>query len=163
FEVIGDGFSTDPINDHVLVEGQGDIISDRGTSADDCRSPSKKKPCLWVENPQKMHVVGYKGEPYQGPVNLSVRVGDTTSSTKQSLVLARMSPSGVLIVAVAIFVLLCFLIYRLVSSGVDEHLIDGKKLPPWAAFFLDRQTNSYSLSKFQLFLFAFVFIFGYLY
>jgi hypothetical protein len=162
FDVIGDGFSTDPVNDHVLVEGQGDIIADRGVSADDC-SQNKKKPCLWVENAQKMHVVSYTGEPYQGQVNVSVRVGATVSTTKQSLILARMSPSGVLLAAVAIFVLLCFFIYRLVSSGVDEHVIDGKKLPPWSAFFLDSETNSYSLSKFQLFMFAFVFVFGYLY
>jgi hypothetical protein len=163
FEVIGDGFATDPINDHVLVEGQGDIIADHGVSADDCGKKDKKKPCLWVENAQRMHVVGYPGEPYQGPVNLSVGVGSAVSATKQQLILARMSPTRVLIAAVAIFALLCFFIYRLVSSGMDKAMIGGKKLPPWSAFLLDRETNSYSLSKFQLFSFSFVFVFGYLY
>jgi hypothetical protein len=163
FDVIGDGFSTDPANDAVIVDGQGDIIVDRGVSAEDCRSSKRKLPCLWVENAQKMHIVGYKGEEYQGPLNLSVRVGSVTPATKQPLILARMSPTGVLIAALLIFVLLCALIYRLVSSGVDQHISDGKPLPPWSAFFLDRETNSYSLSKFQLFAFSFIFIFSYLY
>ena len=74
-----------------------------------------------------------------------------------------MSGGGVFVAALGIFFLLCFLIYRLVRGGVDTLVIDGKPLPPWASFFLDRETISYSLSKFQLFAFAFVFLFGYLY
>jgi hypothetical protein len=162
FDVIGDDFSTNPENDSVIVDGQGDIIATHGSSMD-CANPATKKPCLWVENAQKMHVVGYRGEPYQGPVSLSVRVGSVTSATKQQLILARMSPPRVLFIAIATFAILCYVIYLLVRGGVDPHIIDGKRLSPWAAFFLDRETNSYSLSKFQLFLFAFVFIFGYLY
>jgi hypothetical protein len=73
FDVIGDGFSTNPADDAVLVDGQGDIIADRGTSAEGCKN--KKLPCLRVENPQKLHVIGYQGEKYQGPLNLGVKVG----------------------------------------------------------------------------------------
>jgi hypothetical protein len=162
FDVIGNGFSTQSENNHVLVEGQGDIIASYGHNEAECRSKAEK-PCLWAENAQKMHVYGYKGEPYQGPLELRVRVGSVTTPNKQSLVLARMSAGGVFFAALGIFLLLCFLIYRLVRGGVDDHVVEGKPLPPWAAFFLDRSSNSYSLSKFQLFAFAFVFLFGYLY
>lgn len=162
FEVIGDGFSTQSVNNHVLVEGQGDIIVSYGMNEKECQDKAEK-PCLWVENPQKMHVYGYKGEPYQGPLELRARVGSVTTQHKQSLILARMSAGGVFMAAIGIFLLLCLLIYRLVRSGVDKLVIDGKPVPPWAAFFLDRETNSYSLSKFQLFAFGFVFLFGYLY
>ena len=164
FDVIGDGFSTLSENNHVLVEGQGDIIVSHGVNEKDCRDKDKvEQPCLWMENPQKMHVYGYKGEPYQGPLELRVRVGSVTTQNKQSLILARMSAGGVFMAALGIFFLLCFLVYRLVRSGVDKHVIDGDPLPTWASFFLDRETNSYSLSKFQLFAFGFVFLFGYLY
>jgi len=65
FDVIGDGFSTNPADDAVLVDGQGDIIADRGTSAEGCKN--KKLPCLRVENPQKLHVIGYQGEKIRAP------------------------------------------------------------------------------------------------
>jgi hypothetical protein len=34
---------------------------------------------------------------------------------------------------------------------MDPHIVDGKRLSPWSVLCLDRETNSYSLSKFQLF------------
>ncbi len=163
FDIVGDNFATDPSEDRVKVDGQGDIIklSDKDKKCEGIIDPNKL-PCLWVESAQKMHVVGYQAEKYQGQLNLSVEVDDSTSEKKQ-LVLARMSAGGVLISAVVLFGLMCFFIYRLVARNLDPRAADGTTLPRWAAFLLDQQTGTYSLSKFQLFLFSAVFVFGYIY
>jgi hypothetical protein len=42
FDVIGDGFSTNPANDAVLVDGQGDIIADLGPP----RRTARTRSCL---------------------------------------------------------------------------------------------------------------------
>jgi len=92
-----------------------------------------------------------------------VKVGSVTSSTKQKLILARMSPGGVVVVAIAFFALLWVIVHRLVASGMGS--AHCRRQAPFAlvVLFLDRETHSYSLSRFQLFLFAFVFLFSYLY
>jgi hypothetical protein len=74
-----------------------------------------------------------------------------------------MSETGVLTFSVAIFLVLGFIIYRLVACGIRDILIDGKRISPFFSFFLDKESLTYSLSKFQLFLFSATFVFGYLY
>ena len=41
--------------------------------------------------------------------------------------------------------------------------VEGHRYSPFASFFLDKETDTYSLSKFQMLLFSVTFIFGYLY
>src|SRR5258708_22196566 len=113
-----------------------------------------------------MHIVCYQPKRYQqwyqGPLSEKVRVGEASSGEKK-LVLARMSETAVLIWTVAIFGILCFVIYKLVTGGVRDYVVHGQRYSPLRAFLLDKETNSYSLSKFQFFLFSLVFVFGYLY
>ena len=59
FDMIGGGFSMQAVNNHVLVEGQGDIVVSYGMTEKECRDKAEKS-CLWVENAQEMHVYGYK-------------------------------------------------------------------------------------------------------
>jgi hypothetical protein len=161
FEVIGANFSTFPQDDQIYIGGDPKIGKDhRFSSAEPCRDLTT--PCLWVESSEKLHVVGYKKERYEGPLLLSVGVGSARSAQKQ-LVLSRMSETGVLVASLAIFGVLMFILYRLVASGMRDNVIDGQHYSPFWSFFLDKQTNSYSLSKFQLLMFSSVFAFGYLY
>jgi hypothetical protein len=74
-----------------------------------------------------------------------------------------MSEAGVLVWSIAIFMVLAFFIYRLVARGIKDDVIDGKHYSPFWSFFIDKETSTYSLSKFQLLLFSAVFVFGYLY
>jgi len=162
FEVVGQNFSPDADNDHIYIAGQGDVIKSRAADATKCADPANRKPCLWVEAPEKLHVVGYEAEPYQGPLRLSVGVGVIRSGERQ-LVLSRMSAARVVASTILIFGVLGFIIYRLVARGLKDDVIDGKHYSAFWSFFIDPQSNSYSLSKFQLLLFSCTFVFGYLY
>jgi len=163
FDVIGHNFSENPQDDQIYISGKGSIVApdNRFSQEAECEK-SIKKPCLWVESTEKLHVIGYQNERYQGPLLLSVQVG-TARSAEKPLVLSRMSETGVLFFSIAIFLALGFLIYRLVAQGMRDNVIDGRRFSPFWSFFIDKQTNSYSLSKFQLLAFSSVFVFGYLY
>jgi hypothetical protein len=162
FDVIGQNFNEDvPEDNKIYVSGQGQIIKEWAADKQHC-ADSDNLPCLWVESSEKLHVVGYKNESYQGPLTFSVQVGSVRSAEKR-LTLSRMSETGVLLFSTAIFLVLAYIIYRLVAGGLRDNVIDGKRYSPFWSFFIDKQTNSYSLSKFQLFSFFSVFVFGYLY
>ena len=51
----------------------------------------------------------------------------------------------------------------LVSHGVQDYVIAGVKFSPLASFLLDKDTNTYSLSKFQLLALSLVSFFAYVY
>ena len=168
FDVVGQNFSSTPEDNNVYIAGQGLIIKSWGTKEDpDCKE-HPAFPCLWIDPanvdqpPDKLHVVGYQAEHYQGPLSFSVDVRGIRSGEKQ-LVLSRMSEPGVLFWSVAIFLVLAYIIYRLVARGMRDNIIDGNHYSPFWSFFIDKETNSYSLSKFQLLAFSSVFVFGYLY
>lgn len=163
FDIIGQNFNKDvPENNQVYISGRGPIIEDWSTDKQHC-DESPKLPCLWVESSEKLHVVGYRAERYQGPLTFSVQVGSTRSAPEKKLTLSRMTETGVLILTIGIFLALAYIMYRLVARGMRDNVIDGEHYSPFWSFFLDKQTNSYSLSKFQLFSFFSVFVFGYLY
>jgi hypothetical protein len=162
FDVIGQNFNAGVPNDNqIYISGRGPIIQNWSPDKQGCDNGSP--PCLWVESTEKLHVVGYKAESYQGPLSFSVQVGTAPRSPEKKLTLSRMSETGVLIWSIGIFLLLGYIIYWLVSVGMRDNLINGKRYSPFWSFFLDKQTNSYSLSKFQFLLFSCVFVFGYLY
>jgi hypothetical protein len=186
FALIGENFSETASENAVEVEGQGNIVAplpkppappDGGpvptrTPAEEesaCRALAGRQPCLWVEDQgRRIQVRGYKpGGRFQGPTTVRVRVGNSSQlgvvSNSTKLVLARMSATGVLTWTLVLFVVLTYTLFRLVAAGMKDQLIHGQRFTPWYAFFIDSQTNTYSLSKFQLFAFSFTFIFGYLY
>jgi hypothetical protein len=162
FDVVGQNFSEEPKDNQVYVSGQGPIV--RSWKGPRGCEPANQLPCLSVDSPEKLHVSGYSSERYQGPLSLSVGVaGSGVRSAEKPLILSRMSETGVLLSSIAIFLTLGFAIYRLVAHGIRESTINGKRYSPFWFFFIDKQTNSYSLSKFQLLLFFSCFVFAYLY
>jgi hypothetical protein len=170
FDVVGQNFSSTPTDNNVYIAGQGLIIAPGGwgtTEDPDCKKHSQF-PCLWIDPPNgdrppdKLHIVGYQAQRYQGPFTFSVDVRGVRSAEKQ-LVLSSISEPGVLFWSVAIFLVLAYIIYRLVARGMRDNIIDGNHYSPFWSFFIDKETNSYSLSKFQLLAFSCVFVFGYLY
>jgi hypothetical protein len=164
FEVIGQGFSSNLADDDMYIAGQGPIIQSRADNNDPkCENTTGNQlPCLWYESSDKLHVVGYSAGPYQGPVSFYVKVGSVQSAQK-TLVLARLSPAGIRFWSIIIFGILAFIIYRLVAQGMRDHVIDGQRYSPFYSFFLDKETDTYSLSKFQLLMFSVTFVFGSLY
>lgn len=169
FALNGQNLPKEPAEVAVVVDGVGNILaaSAAAASAKACaeRGKGDPLPCVLIDDPGRRIVVrGYspQARAYQGPINVRVRAGDVLSNPTK-LVLARMSATGVLVVTVALFGALAYTIYRLVARGMKGTTIHGIRYSALHAFFLDGQTQTYSLSKFQLFAFSFVFIFGYLY
>lgn len=178
FDLIGEGFSADVCSNDVTIAGQGSIIQRRTNSAAECAAgraiecpglaprAAAAAPgdgaCLWVEGDRLMHVVGYPGGGYQGPVSVSVRVGSITTPP-QPLVLARMSATAVLILSGVAAILLFYGIAWVVGGGLANHAISGRRLNIAQSFLFDPETNSYSLSKFQFLMFSATFIFSYVY
>jgi hypothetical protein len=170
FDVIGQGFSKTREDNKIVIRGQGQIIQSWADNQKDCDAkPKEKKPCLWYdpEDPDKLHVVGYLGEAYQGPLSFKVQVGDVQSAVEKPLVLARLSPAGIRFWSIIIFSVLAYTIYWLVAKGLRNNAVDtvigGQSYSPLESFVLDKETDTYSLSKFQLLLFAGTFVFGYVY
>jgi hypothetical protein len=169
FDVVGQGFSNKREDNNIYIKGQGLIVKSWADNQKTCEESSKeKKPCLWYDpqQPDKLHIVGYPGEAYQGPLSFRVQVGSVQSGVDRPLVLARLSPSGIRFWSILIFGVLAYVVYGLVAAGLRngvDNVIDGQRYSPFTSFFLDKQTDTYSLSKFQLLLFSATFIFGYLY
>lgn len=184
FTLVGDHFSTDACYDDVVVQGQDSIVKFRGVNAEDCRTnpnreakakacpegspgakPGANTPqgtCLWVESSRLMHIVGYPASSYQGPMRVSVRVGNASSEQRQ-LVLARRSPAAIFVLSAGATAVLFLIVSWTVSHGLAHNKIGTRRLNLLETFILDSETNTYSLSKFQLLLFSATFIFGYLY
>ena len=160
FDIVGENFSRNPDNDDVTIEGQGSIVKHRATNQAACAAVAD---CLWVENERLMHIVGYSAEEYQGLVNIGIRVGNVTASDQKPLVLARRSGTVVFILAAGLSGLLFWIVKYIVGSGLANNMVGSRRLNLLQSFILDPQTNSYSLSKFQLLAFSATFIFGYLY
>jgi hypothetical protein len=169
FALNGQNLPKEPAEVAVVVDGLGNILP-AGAAAVGAKACAEREkgdplPCVTIDDPGRRIVVrGYspQARAYQGPINVRVRAGDTLSNPTK-VVLARMSAAGVLIATVVLFGALAYTIYSLVARGMKGTMIHGVRYSPLHAFFLDGQTQTYSLSKFQLFAFSFTFIFGYLY
>jgi len=96
-------------------------------------------------------------------VQFQVRVKDKVSKP-HAVTFAAYSQQAVFFMALAGFVGLAWIIVRVILwKGVGYYEIQGKTYGPLASFFLEKQTDTYSLSKFQLLAWTSVAVFGYLY
>jgi hypothetical protein len=160
FDIVGENFSINPVNDDVTFEGQGSIVENRGKNKAAC---NEKNSCLWVENERLMHIVGYSPIHHQGVVNVGVRVGNVTATDQKPLVLAKLSGTVVFILSTAVTGVLFWIVSFIVASGLAKNKVGRRSLNLLQSFIFDPETNSYSLSKFQLLVFSATFIFGYVY
>ncbi|MDQ2946845.1 MAG: hypothetical protein M3Y27_13030 [Acidobacteriota bacterium] len=159
FDLVGENFSKNSIDDDVTIDGHS-IVKARAASETDCQG---KEGCLWVENSRTMHLVGYRAEKFQGIVKVGVRVGNVVAADEKPLVLARHSWAFIIFLSVLATLALFGAVCWIVAKGVSKTKVGGKPLWLLQTFIFDPQTNSYSLSKFQLMMFSATFIFGYVY
>jgi hypothetical protein len=110
----------------------------------------------------KLKVTGFYPGRYYGPLQIKVRVG-SIASKPLPVTFAVATPQGVALAAAAVFLVLAFVLYGLASKGLTQDTIDGLKPSPLTSLFLDRQTNSYSLSKFQVLAWTGVTVYSYVY
>ncbi len=104
---------------------------------------------LQFVDPSRLKVVGFYPGRYYGPIQIKVRAGSSVSKPLP-VTFAAATPQGAALRAAFIFLALAFVLYTLVRRGLSSDSVNGVKPSPLTSLFLDRETNSYSLSKFQV-------------
>jgi hypothetical protein len=169
FVIAGSNFSSIPENNHIAID---DVPIDTPRCATDGQAgqtsapTSDSVPCLSVESAsqtRKLIVKHYSPTAFSRPLWVSVRVGNSVAKAATPLVFSSVSQVRLRIYALGAFILLLGTLYLLVSTGIKRWKGKPEKYGPLKAFLLERETNSYSLSKLQLTLFTLVTVFGYIY
>jgi hypothetical protein len=166
FVMSGQNLARQASDNTVIAVGYGPLAA--GTAAE-CASrdamEKAQKICLSYDPGMeglKLNVFNYRSRRYEGPASFQIRVGNNTSSA-QKVTFSALRAETLRFVAIAVFLVLAALVFALVVRGVRESKIAGEDNGPLAAFFLDRQTNSFSLSKFQVLAWTAVSVFGFVY
>jgi hypothetical protein len=166
FEIAGQNLAAKPEDNLVEIVGQGPLaVGDPASCAAWKKTNKYDKPCLEVDpgmETYKLKVVGFQPDAYQGPVQVRVQVGNNVSKPF-TVVFSGASQAAVLLGAVAVFGAIALVFLGLVWKGIGVFRLNGENYGPWTALFLDRETNSYSLSKFQVVSWTAVLVYGYVY
>ena len=165
FEISGENLGKVPGDNIVEVVGRGPQTLG---SPDECKKYANnqtfEKMCLSYDpgmEGRKLKVTGFKAGDYEGPVNIRLRVGNNVSDPKL-VTLSKLPEFWVRALAIVVSLVFAVIVLAIVWKGIK--VAKGSEsggVLDWV--FLDRQTNSYSLSKFQLIAWTAVAIFGYLY
>jgi hypothetical protein len=158
FKVRGDGFSLLPEDNALVIEGLNrDVLPA-------CAGPEPEADCVNVtvsDNGRELLFSNVPPKDFKGPLQVQVRVGEIYSE-KKGITLARVEkkwPAGIAFLLVLALASLIFLILRRRRRAVT-----GGRYPGiLSAIFLDTETNTYSLSKFQFYAWTAAAIFGYIY
>ncbi|WP_437829948.1 hypothetical protein [Sorangium sp. So ce1153] len=155
--VMGSGFSREPSDNIPVVDGRELAVCEHL----DCSSCTGEV-CVKVVSSRQLEISGMPKDGLSGPRDLRIRVGDDVSNP------IRVTFSGVAqnvpLWAAALFVLVCVvLIAMAVAAAGKVTLPSGDTLGSWGTLFLDKETQSYSVGKLQLYLWWFAAIFGYVY
>jgi hypothetical protein len=158
FKVLGEGFSPLPEDNVLVIEGRDrDVLPA-------CRGQEPGGNCVNLvvsDDARELHFSNIPPSDFKGPLQIQVRVGDQYSQ-KKDITLARVEkkyPAGI---AVAIVLTLASLIFWILRRR--RRAVTGGKSPGiLSAIFLDTETNTYSLSKFQFYMWTAAALFGYIY
>jgi hypothetical protein len=161
FELTGEHFARDADDNAILINGSA-IPRIRGCKVKTV-DHTKDESCVLVsDDARTLSVYGYKADPYQGPVTVQVRANGMTS-VEQPMLLSRIPRNQALPLAIVGALALTGMLIALVWSGLGRYRIGQERYSPFAVFFLDKATNTYSLSKLQLFAWTAAAVFGYIY
>jgi hypothetical protein len=167
FEIAGTNFAKDIKDNHVEINKVPiDVVYKIEKEGKLVCSDDYAKPCLSSETgseTRKLVLDGFDPEKYTHPLLVRVRVGDQNVSGEKSVTFSRISERAVKLWSIVAFGILIGVIYFMVRKGIRLGKIDGESYGALHAFLIDKETNSYSLSKFQLTLFTLVAVFGYIY
>lgn len=107
-------------------------------------------------------VKGYHPDHYESPVTFRVHTPNSVSDAKK-VVFSSISEMGLRALAILVSLVFAAVVLGMVWKGIGVYRIAGENYTPLQSFFLDKETNSYSLSKFQLLAWTTVAVFGYIY
>jgi len=111
------------------------------------------------------HKLQFQGIPakFWGTERIKIRVGDRYSDPPVVITLSGYDRNTPMTVAVIVTLVLGSGVYYLASRGLKQAQIGDKKHNVLATLLLDRETDTYSLSKFQLYCWTAAAVFGYVY
>lgn len=161
FDIIGEGFSKKGADNGLVIQNRGEI---QGICWADDQKCDHKDPNLVQAKAVSPQQLTFSGIPqkHRGVNDLQVRVGDQYSNVFQ-ITLARVNSKLPIQASLVVFVLLFGLVLFLTSRGLRTSPIAGKRFGLITALFLDKETDTYSLSRFQFFVWTAVAIFSYVY
>jgi hypothetical protein len=166
FEISGEGLGVAPGDNVVEVVGRGPQTAGIPMDCENyAKNKAYEKMCLSYDTGmegRKLKVTGFNAGKHEGPVNIRLRVGNNVSDPPKGITLSHLPEREVRALAVVASLIFAMIVLATVSKGIK--LAKGGEsggVLDW--FFLDRQTSSYSLSKFQLIAWTAVAIFGYVY
>jgi hypothetical protein len=155
--LLGDGFSEVPEDNGLIFDGRDELgVKWRG---------EKLKPGevqgIW----HGTHKLEFRDIPasYFGPLQVRLRIGDTVSDPPVPVTLSPYVSATPRIAAVAVTGAIALLVYLLAAHGLTRAQIAGAKKTVLTTLLLDPETDSFSLSKFQLFAWTAVSVFAYTY
>jgi len=160
-EIAGANFATVPEDNK--IEFLGPAV-EFGTGQE-CKGPTLKKPCVFgvpgMED-RRIRISGLNSVLKNGVVGLHVSVARTPWSNVLNITSVPRSVSAIRLFALAILALLALLTY-LLSKRAAQTQTAGPGLTALSVLLLDPETDTYSLSKFQVLVWTAVFIFTYAY
>jgi len=154
FSILGEHFGNE--RDTSVEIAQRSIKSE----ATGC-SETTREQCIKV-SPHVIEVYGFKPRRFEGPVKVSVLVGNVRSETKE-LTFSHYRIRSVRFFAFLGTAVIAFLVYLLVRRGVGRYQIGHEHYGVFSIFIIDKDTHSYSLSKLQLLLWTCASVFAYIY
>src|SRR5579885_798230 len=111
------------------------------------------------QNGREIRLRGIPIDTYGGILSVAVNVGTQTTSSR-TVVLSRVNPSTPRWYALAGMAGLLFILFLILSRNASKQ-IAGKPYKVMTAVMLDAETNTYSLSKFQFYMWTFTVVLGY--
>ena len=155
--LLGEGFSEVPEDNVLVFDGRDEL------DADWTDQPAPKGKIRGIFH--GTHKIEFRDIPdsYWGAVRVRVRVGDKVSDPPILVTLSGYGSKTPLFASLGVTGGLAALIYFLGSRGLTRATIAGQPKSVLTTFLLDPETDSFSLSKFQLYAWTAVSVFGYLY
>jgi len=156
FKIIGEGFSPIKEDNALVVEGIGlvPLCTSTGTPGD----------CVNEEIVDPGREISFSGLAlrYKGVQNVRIRVGDEYSEKPIAVTLSQISRKVPGLIAVFLVLLLLLVIWLFLRTRPFE-TTDGRRISVWRSVFLEKDTNTYSLSKLQFYLWTLAALLGYIY
>jgi hypothetical protein len=165
FEISGENLGQVPTDNILEVVGQGpQAVGSTAECQKYAETHNYDKICLSYDpgmETRKLKVAGFHPAHYQGPVDFRVRVGNNVSEARR-VMFSGTTESWLRIWAILVSVALAGIVLAVVWKGVSV-CSTGECYGFLDSFFLDKETMSYSLSKFQLIAWTVVAVFGFVY
>ena len=114
----------------------------------------------WVSD-RELHVSGLSSSELSGPHNLQLRLGNGPLSSARTVTFSLLPAGYPSWIAAGLTVILFVIILGVIGRGAAVKTAEGFKIGPVSALFLDKETETYSLSKLQFYAWTFVCVFAY--